>query len=365
MRIGRLQSSTLSNILHSLETKNAEAGAEGTNVKPPISDPYPRLQKQYIPTSADSPLYRLITLRHDEEEADDDVINPQSENEERFERLLQSFSESRNEMSSIQPSQSSPDLDIPERVIPVRLTQSSISLQTLPATISTVIRRESAHFSRMHSQVIKPTDNNAGGLIIPTSSDTIEGSIPITDTVTCSTSKNSINAKSDVSVAPKADWTEEYEHIDVDWSMQAMDVLYNATFFDYIRDERNLELSSIRLARIVKDYKPKQVAAALTWMIQGWTVENTAKLLRSVFSDWLPDLAGCVFALVCRGWPKRPQLSLCTAYIVLSEPAVSAALFIRTLTESWSKDDTIELISYLDNLLEVKFWLISSGTKNF
>jgi hypothetical protein len=65
------------------------------------------------------------------------------------------------------------------------------------------------------------------------------------------------------------DWMKEYEHIDVDWSMQAMDVLYNASFFEYIRDERNLELSSIRLARIIKDYKPRQVSSALMWVIQG------------------------------------------------------------------------------------------------
>jgi hypothetical protein len=94
----------------------------------------------------------------------------------------------------------------------------------------------------------------------------------------------------------------------------------------------------------------------------GWTVENTAKLLRSVFSDWLPDLAGCVFALISANWPKIPQLSLCTAYILLSEPSSSTALFIRTLTESWNRNDTIELISYLDNLLEV-YRVYNSGMK--
>jgi hypothetical protein len=70
-------------------------------------------------------------------------------------------------------------------------------------------------------------------------------------------------------IKQKDDWMKEYEHIDVDWSMQAMDVLYNASFFEYIRDERNLELSSIRLGRIIKDYKPLQVSTALMWMIQG------------------------------------------------------------------------------------------------
>ncbi|KAJ3327650.1 hypothetical protein HDU91_004345, partial [Kappamyces sp. JEL0680] len=87
-------------------------------------------------------------------------------------------------------------------------------------------------------------------------------------------------------------WSEEYAHMDIDWSMQAMDVLYGASFYDYIRDERNCDLSAQRLSRIIKDYKPKQVANAILWMIQGWSVENTSKLLRTIFSDWLPDLAG-------------------------------------------------------------------------
>jgi hypothetical protein len=312
---------------------------------------------------------------HSEDEETED-ISSQQPNEQIFDNFINTISISAPEMASAREaampreqstfelltSQSTPQLEItiPDRIIPSRLTQSSISLHTplppLPQSISTNIRRDSVtRYSVTRDSV---TRNER-----PEVKSTILGDFGVSsvhlrlneeplseDATPCSASKSTIPPlKVD-------DWTKEYEHIDVDWSMQAMDVLYNASFFDYIRDERNLELSSIRLARIIKDYKPKQVATALIWMIQGWTVENTAKLLRSVFSDWLPDLAGCVFALISRGWPKKPQLSLCTAYILLSEPAVSVALFIRTLTESWSKDDTIELISYLDNLLEVLFY---------
>jgi hypothetical protein len=141
--------------------------------------------------------------------------------------------------------------------------------------------------------------------------------------------------------------------------MQAMDVLYNASFYDYIRDERNVDLSAIRLSRIIKDYKPKQVASALLWMIQGWSVENTSKLLRILFADWLPDLAGyswcnisCVFSLISRGWPKNPQCCLCVAYILMSEPASSAALFLRSLTQNWDRNESVDIITYLDAVLK-------------
>ena len=147
-------------------------------------------------------------------------------------------------------------------------------------------------------------------------------------------------------------WQDDYNHIDTDWSMQAMDVLYNASFYDYVRDERNVDLSAIRLSRLVREYKPVQVAMGIRWLVQGWSVESTAKLLRIIFDDWLPDLAGCVFALLSKEWPLKPQLGLCVAYLMLSEPPASAALFMRSLSTFWSETAMVELIGYLDSLLE-------------
>lgn len=128
---------------------------------------------------------------------------------------------------------------------------------------------------------------------------------------------------------PKKSWFSEFEHIDIDWSMKTMDTIYSASFYSYIRDEKNLDLASIRLSRILKDYKPRQVALALRWLTQGWSVENTSRLLRNVFLDWLPDLAACVFTLMSKDWPARPQLSLCCAYLLINEPpAVAGTLNI-------------------------------------
>ncbi|EGF79000.1 hypothetical protein BATDEDRAFT_26149 [Batrachochytrium dendrobatidis JAM81] len=147
-------------------------------------------------------------------------------------------------------------------------------------------------------------------------------------------------------------WTDEYAHIDIDWSMQAMDTLYSASFYDFIRSESNIEISGQKLARLVKEYQPKQVAKALNWIIQGWSVHNTARLLVMIFSDWLPDLAGCVFAILCREWPLNPQTAMCTAYLIHAEPPSAAALFIRSLSNGWKQDVSVELISYVDEVLE-------------
>nr|KAJ3420641.1 hypothetical protein HK105_005427 [Polyrhizophydium stewartii] len=127
---------------------------------------------------------------------------------------------------------------------------------------------------------------------------------------------------------PTLPWEHEYAHIDTDWSMQAMDVLYNASFYDYIRDERNLDLTAPRLARLVKEYKPKQVATALRWMVQGWSVQTTARLLAT------------------------PQIGLCVAYLLHVEPPAVCALFVRSLGGVWGVERTVELIGYLDGMLE-------------
>jgi hypothetical protein len=68
--------------------------------------------------------------------------------------------------------------------------------------------------------------------------------------------------------------------------------------------------------------------------------------------DWLPDLAGCVFCLVSKDWPVRPQMSLCIAYILINEPPAVSAIFLRTVTGTWSRENAIEMVSYLDSLLE-------------
>lgn len=140
------------------------------------------------------------------------------------------------------------------------------------------------------------------------------------------------------------DWMTEFEHIEIDWSMKTMDTIYSASFYAYIRDEKNLDLASIRLSRIIKDYKPRQVALALRWLTQGWSVENTSRLLRNVFMDWLPDLAACVFTLMSKEWPARPQLSLCCAYLLINEPPAVAGRKLLLNYSSFFKNSNIKLV---------------------
>lgn len=75
-----------------------------------------------------------------------------------------------------------------------------------------------------------------------------------------------------------------YNKIDVGWSMRCMDLLFKASFSDFITDERNVECAANHLLPIIKDYKLRQVAQGVEWMCRGWKPENAAKLLRILFA---------------------------------------------------------------------------------
>lgn len=347
MRTGRLQTPTLANIWKALEHNLDTSLNSGTDLSE-------RLQKQYIPVSSDSPLYRLISVNDDADDLDteasydgDSVITPIIENNVDSNNLHFLTRGPVNHRGMSVPNLESEGLD---QHLPLpRVVQSTSNL--FPQSTET---------------------NNTGNSAtrpIPENTSTSESLNPRQSSVeqemgSRATQSTMINRSISFSSASKSKkkgkqtWMEEYAHIDIEWSMQAMDVLYNASFYDYIRDERNVDLSAIRLSRIIKEYKPRQVANALLWMIQGWSVENTSKLLRVVFSDWLPDLAGylqlirCVFSLISRSWPKTPQCSLCVAYLLMAEPAGSSALFLRSLTQGWSRKESIDLITYLDAALK-------------
>ena len=253
MREGQLQNQTLLNIWKTLDQSEEIKSSPDVPIK---------LQKSYIPTQGDSPLYRLVSTSSAEN----------------------SFSgDSQIDLLLTQPSPA--ELFVPN-IINFALAQRG---QSVP----------NVHAVELNHHLPSPRIvQSTGNLFAPTEQPSVprrhvrpERTSSFMQTLQNNTERISLPS-SEKSNQRNKDWTEEYCHIDIYWSMQAMDVLYSASFYDYIRDEKNVELSAMRLSRIIKDYKPRQVANALTWMTQGWSIENTSTLLKVVFADWLPDLAG-------------------------------------------------------------------------
>ncbi|KAJ3398268.1 hypothetical protein CcCBS67573_g08123 [Chytriomyces confervae] len=147
-------------------------------------------------------------------------------------------------------------------------------------------------------------------------------------------------------------WYKEFSHIDCEWSMRTMDTLFNASFVDFIKNEKNCECNGRHIAHLVKDYKLDQVVHGIKWLVEGWSIEGTARVLKNVFDDWLPELAAFAIARIGSAWALRPKLGLVVAFMMMGESPQIAALFIRSLTIGWDADRITELISCLDTVLE-------------
>ncbi|KAJ3030842.1 UNVERIFIED_CONTAM: hypothetical protein HDU68_007617 [Siphonaria sp. JEL0065] len=151
---------------------------------------------------------------------------------------------------------------------------------------------------------------------------------------------------------PPPTWQEPYKHMDCEWSMRTMDALFNASFVEFIKNEKNCEFNGRHVAHLVKDYKLDQVVQGIKWLVEGWSIEGTARLLKNIFDDWLPELAAFAIARIGCEWPLRPKMGLIVAFMMMGESPNVAALFIRSLTIGWDSNQITELISCLDTVLE-------------
>ncbi|KAJ3219846.1 hypothetical protein HDU67_009034 [Dinochytrium kinnereticum] len=150
----------------------------------------------------------------------------------------------------------------------------------------------------------------------------------------------------------KKDFVDDLRHMDTEWSMRTMDHLFNASFTDFVRNDKNCDCTGRHLARVVKEFKLDQVVMGIRWLIEGWPIESTAKLLKAVFDDWLPELAALAIGQIGTSWPLRPKMGLIVAYLMMGEKVSVVALFIKSLTIGWSPGSVTELISCLDTVLE-------------
>jgi hypothetical protein len=58
----------------------------------------------------------------------------------------------------------------------------------------------------------------------------------------------------------------------------------------------------LALLVILQDYKLDQIVTGVKWLIDGWSIEATARVLRNIFEDWLPELAAFAIAKIGSSW---------------------------------------------------------------
>jgi hypothetical protein len=187
-----------------------------------------------------------------------------------------------------------------------------------------------------------------------------------------------------------------------------MDKLYHASFYDFVRSEENVIITARHLLSITTECNIHQVASALRWLINGWSLESAAKLLKLVSREWHPDPCGMIMNFVTADWhvtefqlddlnpdensssnrnirwtrityssnaessfvrlvkeietldssslsrsSRNAQMKL-IAILTAGESAEITATFIKSLTfgDNWSPGRVTELVSFLDTVLE-------------
>ncbi|ORX49351.1 hypothetical protein BCR36DRAFT_328498 [Piromyces finnis] len=139
-------------------------------------------------------------------------------------------------------------------------------------------------------------------------------SIDSKNTFSSSTFLNNIqqiknNAKNKSLQIPKKDWTKKYSYFDADFTMRAMDKLYSAKFYEYVKDEKNKKCIARHLIPLIKEYKICNLVNGLLWLTYGWSIQSISKLFKYIFRDWSPDLTALALKHFIQEWPNFKNTS--------------------------------------------------------
>lgn len=79
--------------------------------------------------------------------------------------------------------------------------------------------------------------------------------------------------------------------LSIDASVKLMDHFNDASFYKWVKDQRNARTTATHLAHIMLDYTPERVADGLRWLFEDWQLINIAVVLRVMFFEQ-PAAAG-------------------------------------------------------------------------
>eukprot|EP00123_Amoebidium_parasiticum_P009069 comp19213_c0_seq1/m.21961 comp19213_c0_seq1/g.21961 ORF comp19213_c0_seq1/g.21961 comp19213_c0_seq1/m.21961 type:complete len:301 (-) comp19213_c0_seq1:473-1375(-) len=138
--------------------------------------------------------------------------------------------------------------------------------------------------------------------------------------------------------------------IDVDHTMRSMDTRYGTHFYEWIRDEQNVDCAAMHLRRVAKDYDISRISHGVRWVVAEWRISSIAKLLRVLCEDWAVAQMGTLTSMVSNDWPLAPFTSRLVHCMARDMPIDAAVEYVLWLTEGWSVDSSIELVAELKNM---------------
>jgi hypothetical protein len=73
--------------------------------------------------------------------------------------------------------------------------------------------------------------------------------------------------------------------LSIDASVKLMDHFNDASFYKWVKDQRNARTTATHLGHIMADYTPERIADGLRWLFEDWQLINIAVVLRVMFFE--------------------------------------------------------------------------------
>lgn len=131
----------------------------------------------------------------------------------------------------------------------------------------------------------------------------------------------------------------------IDLSIRIMDMKYNTTFYEWIKNPENIDYTAHHMKRIVKDYNTQIIGRGFRWLFKDWYISSIASLLIKIYYE--QGLENESFTQVVnelcreRSWAKVVDL---LATLIIGEDACITATFLNQVTQEWNVTVVIDLI---------------------
>ncbi|PVU89177.1 hypothetical protein BB561_005502 [Smittium simulii] len=130
---------------------------------------------------------------------------------------------------------------------------------------------------------------------------------------------------------------------DVEANISKMDLLYDATFRSWLKDEENVVVVSSYLYRIANEYPLDRIVNAIKWLVSSWSVESVSIIIKHITSDWNNFKQNTYY--------KHSNLQL-KKHQKMIEGETKRGFLIREITRDWPCIQVAKLVSNLSTV----FW---------
>ena len=73
--------------------------------------------------------------------------------------------------------------------------------------------------------------------------------------------------------------------LSIDANVKLMDHFNDASFYKWVKDQRNAKTTATHLSHIMSDYSPERIADGLRWLFEDWQLINIAIVIRVMFFE--------------------------------------------------------------------------------